>query len=197
MVLGAGPIKGPCYLTPPYVRDPHLRLSRTAKQRFSGQAELDEKTVDEALKDVRTALLEADVGYDVVQDFCKNVKEKATGVIVKLKATSNKKAQRVTPIDHFVKICHDELVALMGPIDTSLKFVKKGPTGIMVVGLQGSGKTTSCGKLALYLPETGQKALAGRCGRVPPRRDRAVEGGRQQAGRAGLQHPGQDPPGDL
>ena len=55
---------------------------RSAKQRFQGLAELDEATVDEALKDVRTALLEADVGFDVVQDFCKRVKEKAVGVIV-------------------------------------------------------------------------------------------------------------------
>ena len=57
---------------------------RTAKQRFQGLAELDEATVDEALKDVRTALLEADVGFDVVQDFCQRVKEKAVGVIVKV-----------------------------------------------------------------------------------------------------------------
>src|SRR6187551_3790619 len=99
---------------------------RTAKQRFQGLAELDDATVDEALKDVRTALLEADVGYDIVQD----------------KASTKEKARRVTPEDHFVKLCHDELVDLMGPVDTGIKFAKKGPTGMMLVGLQGSGKTT-------------------------------------------------------
>ncbi len=124
---------------------------RSAKQRFQGVAELDEATVDEALTDVRTALLEADVGFDVVQDFCKRVKEKAVGVIVKVKASSKEKVRRVTAEDHFVKLCHDELVDLMGPVDTSLKFAKKGPTGIMMVGLQGSGKTTTIGKLARFL----------------------------------------------
>ena len=64
---------------------------RTAKQRFQGLAELDDATVDEALKDVRTALLEADVGFDVVNDFCARVKEKAVGVIVKVKASTKEK----------------------------------------------------------------------------------------------------------
>src|SRR6476659_6875687 len=124
---------------------------RTAKQKFQGVAELDETTVDEALKDVRTALLEADVGFDVVQDFCKRVREKAVGVIVKVRASSKEKTRRVTPEDHFVKLCHDELVELMGPIDSSIKFAKKGPTGIMLVGLQGSGKTTTVGELGRFL----------------------------------------------
>src|SRR5205085_12411265 len=124
---------------------------RNAKQRFQGLAELDEPTVDEALKDVRTALLEADVGFDVVQDFCQRVKEKAVGVIVRVKASTKEKVRRVSPEDHFVKLCHDELADLMGPVDASLKFAKKGPTGIMLVGLQGSDKTTTVGKLARYL----------------------------------------------
>jgi signal recognition particle subunit SRP54 len=132
---------------------------RSAKQRFQGVAELDETTVDEALKDVRTALLEADVGFDVVQDFCQRVKDKAVGVIVKVKASSKEKVRRVTPEDHFVKLCHDELVELMGPIDSGLKFAKKGPTGIMLVGLQGSGKTTTVGKLAHYLDKQHKRPL--------------------------------------
>ena len=132
---------------------------RSAKQRFQGLAELDEATVDEALKDVRTALLEADVGFDVVQDFCKRVREKAVGVIVKVRASSKEKVRRVTPEDHFVKLCHDELVELMGPVDTNLKFAKKGPTGIMMVGLQGSGKTTTVGKLALHLRTNHKRPL--------------------------------------
>jgi signal recognition particle subunit SRP54 len=132
---------------------------RTAKQKFQGLAELDETTVDEALKDVRTALLEADVGFEVVQDFCARVKEKAVGVIVKVKASSKEKTRRVTPEDHFVKLCHDELVDLMGPVDTSIKFAKKGPTGIMLVGLQGSGKTTTIGKLARFLEKQHKRPL--------------------------------------
>src|SRR6476661_2453069 len=110
-------------------------------------------------KGFRTALLEADVGYDVVQDFCARVKEKAVGVIVKVKASTKEKARRVTPEDHFVKLCHDELVDLMGPVDTSIKFAKKGPTGIMLVGLQGSGKTTTVGKLANFLQKQHKRPL--------------------------------------
>jgi len=132
---------------------------RSAKQRFSGQAELDEGTVDEALKDVRTALLEADVGFDVVQDFCRRIRDKAVGVIVKVRASTKEKVRRVTPEDHFVKLCHDELVDLMGPVDTDLKLAKRGPTGIMVVGLQGSGKTTTVGKLARYLEKKHRRPL--------------------------------------
>jgi signal recognition particle subunit SRP54 len=132
---------------------------RSAKQRFSGQAELDEATVDEALKDVRTALLEADVGFEVVQDFCKRVKDKATGLIVKVRASTKEKVRRVSPEDHFVKLCHDELVELMGPVDATLKTAKRGPTGVMVVGLQGSGKTTTVGKLARLLEKRHRRPL--------------------------------------
>jgi signal recognition particle subunit SRP54 len=132
---------------------------RAAKQKFQGLAELDEATVDEALKDVRTSLLEADVGFDVVQDFCKRVKDKAVGVIVKVRASTKEKVRRVTAEDHFVKLCQDELVELMGPIDAGLKFAKKGPTGIMLVGLQGSGKTTTVGKLARYLEKQHKRPL--------------------------------------
>ncbi len=143
----------------PHVRDAHQRVSAALNSGFQGLAELDEATVDEALKDVRTALLEADVGFDVVQDFCKRVKEKAVGVIVKVKASTKEKVRRVSPEDHFVKLCHDELVELMGPVDTSIKFAKKGPTGIMLVGLQGSGKTTTVGKLAHYLEKQHKRPL--------------------------------------
>jgi signal recognition particle subunit SRP54 len=132
---------------------------RAAKQKFQGLAELNESTVDAALVDVRTSLLEADVGFEVVQDFCKRVKEKALGLIVKVRASSNERVRRVTPEDHFVKLCHDELVDLMGPVDSSIRFAKKGPTGIMVVGLQGSGKTTTVGKLARLLEKRGRRPL--------------------------------------
>src|SRR5256885_1573206 len=132
---------------------------RSAKQKFQGVAELDEATVDEALKDVRTALLEADVGFEVVQAFVQRIKEKSVGVIVKVRASTKDKGRRVSPEDHFVKLCHDELVDLMGPVDNNIKLAKKGPTGVMVVGLQGSGKTTTVGKLARYLEKRHRRPL--------------------------------------
>src|SRR5262245_35156767 len=134
---------------------------RSAKQKFQGLAELDEATVDDALKDVRTSLLEADVGFDVVQDFCQRVREKAVGVIVKVRASTKEKVRRVSPEDHFVKLCHDELIDLMGPVETGLKFAKKGPTGVMLVGLQGWGKTTNVGKLARWLEKQQERPLHG------------------------------------
>ena len=76
-----------------------------------------------------------------------------------MKASTKEKVRRVSPEDHFVKLCHDELVELMGPVDTSIKFAKKGPTGIMLVGLQGSGKTTTVGKLARFLEKQHKRPL--------------------------------------
>src|SRR3954469_6304470 len=132
---------------------------RTSKQKFQGLAELDEATVDDALKEMRTALLEGHVRFDVVQDFCQRVREKAVGVIVKVRASSKEKVRRVSAEDHFVKLCHDELIELMGPVESGLKYAKKGPTGIMLVGLQGSGKTTTVGKLARYLEKNHKRPL--------------------------------------
>src|SRR5205814_5821055 len=111
------------------------------------------------LKDVRTSLLEADVGFDVVQDFCQRVREKAVGVIVKVKASSKEKVRRVTPEDHFVKLCHDELIELMGPVESGLKFAKKGPTGVMLVGLQGPGRPPPIANLAPYLESQTKRPL--------------------------------------
>src|SRR5262245_53122423 len=119
---------------------------RTAKQRLSGKAELTAEVLDDALRDVRMSLLEADVEYRVVKSFLERVKEQALGQKVDLKAhTSAAGTMRVTPAQHFVKICQDELVALMGPVDTNIQTAKRGPSGIMMVGLQGSGKTTTVG----------------------------------------------------
>src|SRR5690606_17566841 len=96
--------------------------------------------------------LEADVEFKVVKRFLDRVKEAARGEQVQLKARSEKLgAKRITPEQAFVAICQDELTRMMGPVDTELRWAKKGPTGIMMVGLQGSGKTTSVGKLARFL----------------------------------------------
>lgn len=134
---------------------------RAARERLTGSTELTEDNIESALRDVRMSLLEADVALPVTRTFLQRVKEKALGQQVKLKAQTSgkegKRAMRVSPEEHFVRICHEELVALMGPVDTDLHWAKKGPTVIMMVGLQGSGKTTTTGKLANYLKKTYKK----------------------------------------
>jgi len=134
---------------------------RAAKNRLLGKAELTPELIDESLRDIRVSLLEADVAFDVVKKFVARVREKAQGETVKTTITDKKgKKMRVAPGDHFVKICHDELEALMGPVDTSLKLKPKDQiSGIMMVGLQGSGKTTTTGKLANSLKKSGRRVL--------------------------------------
>ncbi|HEY0134006.1 MAG TPA: signal recognition particle receptor subunit alpha [Nannocystis sp.] len=132
---------------------------RAARERMTGKGELTEDVVNAALKDVRLSLLEADVEFGVVKRFLQNVKEKALGEKVQLVAKKKDETIRVRAEDHFVKICHDELIALMGPVDTSLSRARKGVTGIMMVGLQGSGKTTTTGKLARKLQKAGYKVM--------------------------------------
>jgi len=134
---------------------------RAAKHKLTGKAELTEENIDEALREIRVSLLEADVEFGVVKKFIADVKEKALGEVVSVKATARGgRLLQAGPGDHFIKICHDELEALMGPVDTSLRFKSgAGPTVIMMVGLQGSGKTTTTGKLASYLGRKGRKPL--------------------------------------
>jgi signal recognition particle subunit SRP54 len=133
---------------------------RAARNKLQGRTEITTEVVDEALRDIRVSLLEADVSFEVVKRFVARVREKAVGEVVETKVRTERGALRVTPQDHFVKICHDELEALMGPVDTSLRAGERGrPTGVMMIGLQGSGKTTTAGKIAnLYLKE-GKKPL--------------------------------------
>src|SRR3954454_20228705 len=134
---------------------------RSAKNRLAGKAEISPELVDESLRDIRVSLLEADVAFDVVKKFVARVREKAIGATVQTTITDKAgKKLKVSAGDHFVKICHDELEALMGPVDTSLKLKPKGTlSGIMMVGLQGSGKTTTVGKLANRLLKEGRKPL--------------------------------------
>jgi len=132
---------------------------KAAKNRLRGKATITPEIVDEALRDIRVALLEADVEFGVVKQFVATVREKAIGEVVETKVETKKGEMRVSPADHFVKICHDQLEQLMGPVDTSLKFKERGPTGIMMVGLQGSGKTTTAGKLASRLLAEGKKPM--------------------------------------
>jgi len=131
---------------------------RAARTRLTGVAELTDDVIDEALRDVRLSLLEGDVEFRVVKRFLERVKEAAKGKEVELRAKSKEYGVKtITPEQAFVAICQDELIKMMGPVDTELKWAKKGPTGIMFVGLQGSGKTTSVGKLARYLEKTHKK----------------------------------------
>ncbi|MCB9738604.1 MAG: signal recognition particle protein [Deltaproteobacteria bacterium] len=133
---------------------------RSARHRLQGYRELDESIVDEILDDIRTSLLEADVEFGVVKHFIGLVREKTLGEVVRLRATDQEgKTLKVSPQDHFIKICHDELEALMGPVVTDLDFQKKGITTVMMVGLQGSGKTTTAGKLANLYKRKGYRPL--------------------------------------
>lgn len=103
---------------------------------------LTEENMDMALKEIRIALLEADVNYKVVKAFTTDVKEKALGQEV---------LKKVNPSQQLIKICHDELVELLGAENTEISYNKNGLTTIMLVGLQGSGKTTSASKLAYLM----------------------------------------------
>ena len=133
---------------------------KAARNRLKGRTEITPEVIDDALRDIRVSLLEADVAFDVVKRFVARVREKAIGEVVETRVKTDRGTVRVTPQDHFVKICHDELEALMGPVDTSLRDAPKGrPTGVMMVGLQGSGKTTTAGKIASRLLKEGKKPL--------------------------------------
>jgi len=132
---------------------------RAARDFLQGETELSEENIEKALRDVRLSLLEADVEFKVTKTFLARVKEKALGETVKLRARASGKKVKVSPGEHFVKICQDELIGLMGPVDTSVAMAKKGPTGLMMVGLQGSGKTTTTGKLARYLEKKRKRPL--------------------------------------
>lgn len=135
---------------------------RDVRLRFEGKRELTEDNIEEALKDIRMSMLEADVNFRIAKNFISRVKEKALGEVVKTRAKGKDGKLEVSPGDHFIRICHDELENLMGPVDTSIVFANPriGPTKIMMVGLQGSGKTTTTAKLAKFLMDRhGKKPL--------------------------------------
>ncbi len=131
---------------------------RNAKLKLQGKTTLTEDNIKFALKDVRMSLIEADVEIDVMKKFLATVKERSLGEVVTLKTKGKKGNMQVTPADHFINICHEELVELMGPVDATVN-TDRDPSIIMMVGLQGSGKTTTSGKLAKKLTEEGKKVL--------------------------------------
>ncbi len=130
------------------------KFSKVIKK-IKGESNLTEKNMDEMLKEVRIALLEADVNYKVVKDFVNNVKEKALG---------EKVFDKLNPSEMVVKIVRDELVNLLGSDSCELVYNKNKPTIILLVGLQGSGKTTTAGKLALLMKsKLNKKVLLAAC----------------------------------
>ena len=113
-----------------------------------GRGTLDEETISRAMREVRLALLEADVNFGVVKQFVAQVRERALGQDVQ---------KSLTPGQQVVKIVHEELTELMGSGSSQLAFSQRPPTTILLAGLQGSGKTTAAGKLALLLQKDGKK----------------------------------------
>ena len=120
------------------------------RRRFTGKAKLTEDNISEALREVRVALLEADVNFQVCKSFITKVRNLALGAEV---------IKGVSPGDQFIKCIHDTLVELMGPEDPDIAWPKDGPMVVMMAGLQGSGKTTTCGKLAKKFLSEGKKGM--------------------------------------
>ncbi|MFN3135264.1 MAG: signal recognition particle protein [Candidatus Kryptonium sp.] len=119
-------------------------------KKIRGQAKITESNIAETMREVRRVLLEADVNYKVVKDFTEKVQQKALGQEV---------LRSITPGQMLIKIIYDELVNLMGSTRADIKFSPNPPTVIMIVGLQGSGKTTFCAKLANHLRHKGRHPL--------------------------------------
>lgn len=121
---------------------------------LSGKGVISEKDIDSAMREVRLALLEADVNFKVVKDFVARIKEKALGGEV---------MKSLTPGQQVLKIVKEELIDMMGGSGSKLTYSPSGFTTYMLVGLQGTGKTTTCGKLANYLKESGKKPMLCAC----------------------------------
>ena len=113
-----------------------------AFKNISGKGKITEDNIEQALKDVRTALLEADVNFKVVKGFINDVKEEAMG---------EKVIRGVNPEEQFIKIVQDKLGKVMGEENKEIDLDGPGPLPVVVVGLNGQGKTTFCGKLSLHL----------------------------------------------
>jgi len=123
-------------------------------KKLKSRGKLSESDVSEAMREVKLALLEADVSYKVVKDFVKKVSERAVGEEV---------LSSLTPAQQVIKIVNEELVSLMGNSNARINFASKPPTVIMMCGLQGSGKTTHASKLAKMLKKEGHRPLLAAC----------------------------------
>ena len=125
------------------------RLQETFKK-LRGHGKLTADDVNATMREIRIALLEADVNFKVVKDFIKKIKERAVGQEV---------LESLTPAQAVIKIVNEELTALMGQTQSHINISPKAPTIIMMVGLQGAGKTTSAGKLGLMFKKQGKHPL--------------------------------------
>ena len=122
--------------------------------KLRSKGKLTEKDVKAAMREVKLALLEADVNFKVVKDFVKKVQERCVGQEV---------MESLTPAQHVIKIVNEELTALMGDVQSKISIASKPPTIIMMVGLQGAGKTTTAGKIGGYFKKQGKKPLLVAC----------------------------------
>ncbi len=129
------------------------KLQNTFKK-LTGKGKLSEKDIEDALKEIRMALLEADVNYKVVKSFLALIKEKAIGAEV---------MKSLTPGQQVIKIVHDELTELLGASVKDIKYSGQLPTVILLAGVQGSGKTTSAGKLAEFIKKKNKKVILAAC----------------------------------
>ena len=123
-------------------------------RKIRGKARITESDLKEMLREVKLALLEADVNYKIVKEFISSIQEKALGQDV---------MKSLTPGQQVIKIVKDEMVELLGGTESKINFTSNPPTVIMLVGLQGSGKTTTAGKLANLLRKQGKKPLLVAC----------------------------------
>jgi len=133
---------------------------RSARARLTGKTTITDSDLEEVLRDIRVSLLEADVSLPVVQAFLDRVRQKAVGEVVQVVAKTEGRRLEVTPAEHFVKLCHDELISLMGDARGDLLWEPPGRvTAVMMVGLHGTGKTTTAAKLANFLKGEKKKPM--------------------------------------
>jgi signal recognition particle subunit SRP54 len=164
-----------------------------ARDRLRGATSLSEENIAEALRDVRMSLLEADVDLEIVRGFLSRVSDRCVGDEVRLRVGTGAQSMKVGPGEHFAKACFDELVELMGSEEPPPK--AKGVRTWMLLGLQGTGKTTSAAKLALHLKKQGERPLlvAADVRRPAAREQLRVLG--EQVGVEVYSREGQDAPG--
>lgn len=127
---------------------------QSAFKKLKGKGVLTENDINDAMREVKLALLEADVNFKVVKEFVNSVKEKSLGTEV---------LESLTPAQQIIKIVNSELIELLGGTNSKLTYSPSGFTVLLMVGLQGTGKTTTCGKLANYLKKNGKKPMLCAC----------------------------------
>ena len=134
------------------------RLTKSLKN-IAGKGKLSERNMEDTLKEIRVALLESDVNYSVVQNFLNSIRKEVEGQDV---------LNAIDPGQLLIKIVHDEIIKLLGDDDNSIHYTNNGLTTIMVVGLQGTGKTTQTAKIAYQMKKEGKKVLMVACDVVRP-----------------------------